>query len=193
MKMVTIRHESHKDWAAREALLDRVFGEARFLKTCEHLRAGRLPSPGLAFAAFADGTLVGTVRLWDIMAGSAGKALLLGPLAVEPEMQGRGVGAQLVRHSIHEATLSGHDAILLVGDAPYYRRFGFSASKVKRLRLPGPVDRARFQGLELEKGALLGASGLVVPCGRLVVAERAGSSGSTRASTLIPHHFSGGD
>jgi hypothetical protein len=80
-----------------------------------------------------------------------------------------------------------------VGDAPYYRRFGFSASKVKRLRLPGPVDRARFQGLELEKGALLGASGLVVPCGRLVVAERAGSSGSTRASTPIPHHFSSGD
>lgn len=176
--MVTIRHESHNDWAAREALLDRVFGESRFLKTCEQLRTGRLPSPGQAFAAFADGTLVGTVRLWDIIAGSAGKALLLGPLAVEPAMQGRGVGAQLVRHSIHEATLSGHDAILLVGDAPYYRRFGFSASKVKRLRLPGPVDRARFQGLELEKGALLGASGLVVPSGRLVVAEeeRGGAS-----------------
>jgi predicted N-acetyltransferase YhbS len=169
--MVTIGHEAHADWAAREALLDRVFGEARFVKTCEQLRRGRLPSPGLAFCAHAEGELVGTVRLWDIIAGSAGKALLLGPLAVAPEMQGRGVGSVLVRHAIHEAALSGHDAILLVGDAPYYRRFGFSTGKVKGLKLPGPVERARFQGLELEKGALTGACGLVIPCGRPVVAE----------------------
>ncbi len=88
--MVTIRHESHKDWAAREALLDRVFGETRFRKTCEALRKGRLPSPGLAFGAFAEGELVGTVRLWDIIAGSAGAALLLGPLAVEARTAGQG-------------------------------------------------------------------------------------------------------
>jgi predicted N-acetyltransferase YhbS len=171
--MVTIRHEAYTDWAAREALLDRVFGEARFLKTCEELRKGRLPSPGLAFGAYAGDELVGTLRLWDIIAGSAGKALLLGPLAVAPVVQGRGVGAGLVRHAIHEAALSGHDAILLVGDAPYYRRFGFSSAKVKSLRLPGPVLRSRFQGLELEKGALAGASGLVVPCGRLVMPDAA--------------------
>jgi len=171
--MITIRHEAHTDWAAREALLDRVFGEMRFLKTCEQLRRGRLPSPGLAFGAYDDGELVGTLRLWDIVAGSAGSALLLGPLAVAPEMQGRGVGSALVRHAIHEAALSGHDAILLVGDAPYYRRFGFSSGRVKGLRLPGPVLRSRFQGLELEKGALAGASGLVVPAGRLVMPETA--------------------
>ena len=166
--MVTIRHETHKDWAAREALLDRVFGEARFLKTCEALRKGRLPAPGLAFGTFDGGELVGTVRLWDINAGSAGAALLLGPLAVKPELQGRGIGADLVRHAIHEATLSGHSAIVLVGDAPYYRRFGFSAGKVKGLILPGPVEKTRFQGLELEKGALAGARGLVIPSGRRV-------------------------
>jgi predicted N-acetyltransferase YhbS len=167
--MVTIKHEAHADWAAREALLDRVFGEARLLKTCEQLRKGRLPSPGLSFSAHADAKLVGTVRLWDIVAGSTGKALLLGPLAVAPEVRGRGVGSALVRHAIHEAALSGHEAILLVGDAPYYRRFGFSAAKVKSLRLPGPVERARFQGLELEKNALAGAQGLVLPNGRLAV------------------------
>ena len=166
--MVTIRHESHKDWAAREALLDRVFGEARFLKTCEALRQGRLPSPGLAFGAFAEDELIGTVRLWDIVAGSAGPALLLGPLAVKPELQGRGIGAELVRHAVHEATLSGASAILLVGDGPFYRRFGFSAAKVKGLIMPGPVEKARFQGLELEKGVLAGAKGLVCPSGRLV-------------------------
>jgi predicted N-acetyltransferase YhbS len=172
--MVTIRHESHKDCAAREALLDRVLGEARFLKTCEALRTGRLPSPGLAFGAYQKGELVGTVRLWDIVAGSAGAALLLGPLAVRPELQGRGIGADLVRHAVHEATLSGHSAILLVGDAPYYRRFGFSAVMVRGLIMPGPVEKTRFQGLELEKGALAGARGLVIPSGRLVAPHAEG-------------------
>jgi predicted N-acetyltransferase YhbS len=171
--MATIRHEALNDWTAREALLERIFGEARFRKTCEQLRRGRLPSPGLAFGAYDGDELVGTLRLWDIMAGSAGKALLLGPLAVAPELQGRGVGSALVRHAIHEAALSGHGAILLVGDAPYYRRFGFSSAKVKGLCLPGPVVRSRFQGLELEKGALAGASGLVIPAGRLMMPEAA--------------------
>jgi predicted N-acetyltransferase YhbS len=171
--MGTIRHEAHSDWAAREVLLDRTFGEARFRKTCEQLRRGRSPSPGLAFGAYDGDELIGTLRLWDVLAGSAGKALLLGPLAVAPELQGRGIGSALVRHAIHEAALSGHRAILLVGDAPYYRRFGFSSAKVKGLHLPGPVARSRFQGLELEKGALAGAAGLVMPAGRQEMPQEA--------------------
>jgi predicted N-acetyltransferase YhbS len=184
-KMVAIRHESHADWAAREVLLDRVFGEARFIKTCEELRRERLPSPGLAFGAYQGERLIGTLRLWDIIAGSAGEALLLGPLAVAPEAQGSGIGSDLVRHAIHEAALSGHRAILLVGDAPFYRRFGFSAFKVRGLKLPGPVERARFQGLELEKGALAKSSGLVVPNGRLTT-DRPNASTYHRA-TLGSH------
>jgi predicted N-acetyltransferase YhbS len=184
--MVTIRHETDADRGLRERLLDRVFGEARLLKTCEQLRRNRLPSPGLVFGAYARGELIGTVRLWDIVAGSAGNALLLGPLAVAPEMQGKGIGSKLVRHAIQEAALSGHDAILLVGDGPYYRRFGFSASKVKGLKLPGPVERARFQGLELAKTALAGASGLVVPCGRLVVPGDEGKSSRVGGSQDLP-------
>lgn len=159
--MVTIRHERAGDGAAREKLLDRVFGEARFLKTCERLRKDRLPAEGLAFAAYHGRKLVGTVRLWTVMAGSAGPALLLGPLAVAPEMRGRGIGAELLRHAIAEASLHGHGAILLVGDEPYYRRFGFSPRAVKGLTLPGPVDRRRFLGLELDEDALKGARGTV--------------------------------
>ena len=183
--MVTIKHESHKDWAAREALLDRVFGAARFLKTCEALRKGRLPSPGLSFGAFAEAELVGTVRLWDIVAGTAGPALLLGPLAVKPELQGRGIGAELVRHAVHEATLSGHSAILLVGDGPYYRRFGFSSNKAKGLLMPGPVEKARFQALELEKGALAGAKGPVYASGRVVAADEAPVTGMAGVQASI--------
>ncbi len=166
--MAVIGHETAADAVAREQLLDRVFGEARFLKTCEALRRGRMPSPGLSFAARNKSRLVGTVRMWDVSAGSGGPAVLLGPLAVVPEMQGRGIGSMLMRHAIHEAALSGHRAILLVGDGSFYRRFGFSAAATAALELPGPVERERFQGLELQPGALTFAHGLVVATGTAI-------------------------
>lgn len=165
--MIQIRTETAADMPARERLLDRAFGKTRRRKTSERLREGRLPSEGLAFSAVdAKGKLVGTIRLWDVVAGSAGPALLLGPLAVDCKHQGKGIGAALMRHALAEARAMGHAAIILVGDAPYYARFGFSGSLMADLHLPGPVDRARFLGIELIPGALDGAEGLVAGCGR---------------------------
>ena len=171
--MIQIRTETVAEVAARERLLDRAFGKARRRKTSERLREGRLTAEGLAFTALdAKGKLIGTIRLWDVVAGSAGAALLLGPLAVDCKHQGRGIGAALMRHAIAEATRLGHGAIILVGDAPYYARFGFSGAPVADLHLPGPVERQRFLGLELTPGALDGAEGLVAGCGRLAPAAR---------------------
>ncbi len=171
--MITIRAEISSDFAAREALLNRAFGVKRFRKTSEKLRAGRLPAESLAFSAVdAKGKLVGTIRLWDIIAGSAGPALLLGPLAVDCKAQGKGLGAALMNHALAEAKRLGHEAVLLVGDAPYYARFGFSTEHTQSLHLPGPVERARFLGLELEPEALDGAEGLVAASGRMVEADR---------------------
>jgi predicted N-acetyltransferase YhbS len=171
--MTMIRTETAADVAARERLLDRAFGKQRRRKTSERIREGRLPSAGLAFTAVdAKGRLVGTIRLWDVVAGSAGRALLLGPLAVDCRHQGRGIGAALMRHAMAEAKRLGHAAIILVGDAPYYTRFGFTGALVADLHLPGPVDRARFLGIELIPGALDGAEGLVAGCGRREAAER---------------------
>lgn len=165
--MVTIRSETAADIAPRERLLDRAFGKTRRRKTSERLREGRLPAEGLAFAAVdGKGKLIGTLRLWDVIAGSAGHALLLGPLCVDCKAQGQGTGAALMRHAMAEAKALGHGSIILVGDAPYYTRFGFSHGPVADLHLPGPVDRARFLGLELIPGALDGAEGLVTGCGR---------------------------
>ena len=165
--MIQIRTETAADIAARERLLDRAFGKQRRRKTSERIREGRLPSQGLAFTAVDEkGRLVGTLRLWDVVAGSAGPALLLGPLAVDCRHQGKGIGAALMRHAMAEATARGHAAIILVGDAPYYARFGFSGAPMADLHLPGPVDRARFLGIELIPGALDGAEGLVAGCGR---------------------------
>jgi predicted N-acetyltransferase YhbS len=159
--MVTIRHERSTDAAAREALLDRAYGDARFEKPSERLRAGRLPADGLAFAAIENGRLVGTVRLWHVAAGPGRPALLLGPLAVAPEHQGRGIGASLMRRALREARRLGHRALLLVGDAAYYSRFGFSAEKTGALRLPGPYQPERLLALELRPGGLDGANGPV--------------------------------
>ncbi len=95
-----------------------------------------------------------------------GTALLLGPLAVEPSLKSGGVGSALMRHAIAEARRLGHRAILLVGDAPYYARFGFSAEKTGALAMPGPYEQHRFLALELAEGALDGASGVLKAAGR---------------------------
>lgn len=171
--MVMIRHEIASDIPAREHLLDRAFGKARRRKTSERLREGRLASEDLAFTAVDEtGKLLGTIRLWDVLAGSAGEALLLGPLAVDCGAQCKGIGSALMRHAIAEAKMLGHRAIILVGDAPFYARFGFSGGFVADLHLPGPVERERFLGLELMPGALDGAEGLVAGCGRLEAPAR---------------------
>ena len=81
------------DVSAREALLDRAFGDARFAKTAERLREGRLPAEGLSFVAEQTISVVGTVRLWHVTAGPARPALLLGPLAVDDAWRGLGIGA----------------------------------------------------------------------------------------------------
>lgn len=157
-----IREETTLDALAREALLDEAMGPERRLKTSERLREGNRPAPGLALAARgSDGDLIGTLRLWPIFAGGDRPALLLGPLAVAERARSMGVGGGLMREALKRAADSGHRAVLLVGDAPYYARFGFKQAYTRRLTLPGPVSRDRFLGCELIPGALAGAHGLV--------------------------------
>jgi predicted N-acetyltransferase YhbS len=165
--MVTIREEKHGDAAAREALLDEGYGPDRFTKTSERLREGRLPAAGLSLVAVHYGRLVGTVRLWHVSAGAGRAALLLGPLAVHPRHRNRGIGGTLMRRAIARARLAGHDAILLVGDAAYYGRFGFTAASTGELWMPGRFQRERLLALELRPRALGGARGLIAATGQL--------------------------
>jgi predicted N-acetyltransferase YhbS len=169
--MLRVLDETHVDVDAREALLDARFGDARFAKTCERLREGRLPASGLSLVAKDRGRLVGTLRFWHIAAGPSRAALLLGPLAVAESHEGRGVGGGLMKVGLAKARALGHVAVVLVGDAPYYERFGFSAEKVASLWLPGPYETNRFLGLELADGALAGAIGLVQPTGERIVRD----------------------
>jgi predicted N-acetyltransferase YhbS len=115
------------------------------------------------------------VRLWDVVAGEGGHAaVLLGPLAVAPSEKGRGIGAALMDHAIGEAARLGHRAIILVGDAPYYSRFGFSAEKTGMLAMPGPFEPHRLLAIELKTGALDGARGVLRPAGRRCDAPKPG-------------------
>jgi predicted N-acetyltransferase YhbS len=167
-----IDRENPGDVLARERLLDVAMGPNRRKKSSEAIRAGRLPAEGLALVARDEtGHVIGTVRLWDIQAGvgpngRAVPALLLGPLAVDAAHEGKGIGAALMRAAILEARHRDHGAILLVGDAPYYERFGFAADKASTLVMPGPFERNRFLGLELKENWLAGAAGVIVPTGR---------------------------
>ena len=173
LSMTYIDTEKLFDVAARERLLDACFGPNRRAKTCEMLRAGRLPAAGLAFVARADDRVVATLRFWHLNAGGK-PALMLGPIAVDPLFRSLGLGGSLIRHGLAQAREIGHEAVILVGDAPYYQRFGFSRAPTQKLLMPGPVDPARFLALELAAGALEGAHGLVQPTGAipLVPAQR---------------------
>jgi predicted N-acetyltransferase YhbS len=179
-----LRAERAGDVAAREALLDICFGANRHARTCQRLRDGRLPAEGLALTAARHGRLVGTLRLWHVTAGDR-PALLLGPLAVDPACRKFGIGAALMEAAIAAARARGHGAIVLLGDAPYYARFGFAAAPAERLVLPGPFDRDRLLGLELSVGALAGATGMIRPSGGKALSRPFGGRPLPRRKT--PH------
>jgi len=164
--MIQIRHERVSDIGAREALLDQAFGDTRYRKSSERLREDRLPAEGLAFIAADGKQVVGTARLWNVGCGNDTRALLLGPVAVSEDRRGQGIGADLVRRGVREAKRLGYGAVILVGDAPYYGRFGFTAAKTGALWMPGPFERHRLLAVELVPGALDGARGMISPTGR---------------------------
>ena len=179
-----IRGERTSDVVARDALLDACFGENRHTRTCQRLRDGRAPAEGLALSAMREGRLVGTLRLWHVSAGGVA-ALVLGPLAVDPTCRKLGVGAALMKHALAAAKARGHGAVILLGDASYYARFGFSGRKTGELSLPGPFERDRLLGLELREGALDGAWGMIAPTGAL--ASKTAAPRTKRALRPVPH------
>ncbi len=179
-----IRAERASDVIARETLLDACFGANRQLRTCQRLRDGRAPAEGLALSVVREGRLVGTVRLWHVSAGGT-RALVLGPLAVDPMCRKLGIGAALMDHALEAAKTRGHGAVVLLGDALYYARFGFSALKTGELSLPGPFERDRLLGLELREGALDGASGTIVPTGASLLKVKA--TRAKKALQPVPH------
>jgi len=155
-----IRQEQAADGARIEALNADAFGPGRFAKSAYRLREGVDPLAELSFVAVEDGTLRGSVRFWPISVGGH-EELLLGPLAVQGDQRGRGIGIALMQAGIAAAKEGPWRGILLVGDEPYYAKVGFSRLPPGRVKFPGPVDQNRILGLSLKGGEMLTLSGQV--------------------------------
>ena len=153
------RLEQPDDIDAIEILHAHAFGPGRFTRTAFRMREGVSHDPALSFVATALGRLVGSVRLTGIRIGDA-PALLLGPLAVEPDYKKRSIGKTLVARSLAAATDNGHRLVMLVGDHPYYGPLGFDRVPFGKIQLPGPVDPARLLLAELVPGAAQSATGM---------------------------------
>lgn len=166
-----------QDESLIEPLLDLTFGPERHSRTTYRLRDGVDALTDLSFVAIdPESKLLASLRFWPIRVGPA-PAILLGPLAVDPVLQGRGIGRSLVRHALAEARRLDHRICFVVGDPAYYEPFGFRSAVAAGLVLPGPVEPARFQVLELSPGALEGVSGVLAP----VPAEAAPAKGQGAA------------
>ncbi len=159
---LVIRPEHPDDGPAIERLHARAFGPGRFARTAYRLREGVAPLSDLCLTALVGTYLVGSVRIGPAEA-EGGALLVLGPLTVDPSFSDRGIGSALMRASLEAARAAGHGLVVLVGDAPYYRRFGFEPVPPGRLVLPGPVDPRRFLWLELSEGMKTARSGAIRP------------------------------
>jgi len=155
--------ESRYDWYEVEYLLDTCFAPGRTALSSYRLRDGIPPLAGLSLVARDEYDVLGaSIRYWPIRIGTAGHAaLLLGPIAVHPTRQGEGLGALLILESLTRAESLGWSRVILVGDAPYYKRFGFSREVAVNLDYPPPTNPDRLLGQELVPGAFDGVSGMV--------------------------------
>ena len=159
---ITILPETANDAQAIERLHERTFGPGRFVLSAYRLREHVDHLRDLSYTAHIGTLLVGSVRQLPVCIGET-KALLLGPLTVEPPFRGRGVGNALLRRALDDARARGHRLVLLIGDEEYYSRVGFKRVPKGRATMPGPVDYNRLLIAELVDGAFEGVSGAIRP------------------------------
>jgi len=157
---LTILSEAKDDAEAIERLHERTFGPGRYAKTAYRLREQVSHRLDLSFTARIGTLLVGSVRLSPVRIGES-KALLLGPLTVEPAFRERGVGQALIARALKDAAAKGERLVILVGDEPYYGKSGLRRVPRDRVVMPGPVDPERLLVAELVPGAFDGVSGRV--------------------------------
>lgn len=155
--MYHLTNETPDDWWEVEALYDLCFAPGREALSSYRLRDGIPPESGLSHVARdRDGILAGAIRYWPVRVGGH-PALLLGPVAVHPTRQGEGLGRQLIETSLEAARPLGWARVMLVGDAPYYGRFGFT--RLDGVIMPPPTNPARVLGRAVEPGAWDGITG----------------------------------
>ena len=158
----TIMQETAADAGPIERLHERTFGPGRYARTAYRIREAIAHRLDLSFTARIGTLLVGSVQLAPIRIGDT-RALLLGPLTVEPAFRERGIGYALIERALAEAKAKGHRLMVLVGDEPYYGKAGFRPIAKGSVSMPGPVDPARLLVCELVAGAFDGVTGAIRP------------------------------
>ncbi len=153
-----LHQETPADWWEVEALYDLCFAPGREALSSYRLRDSVAPVADLCLILRDENGLAAAIRYWPVQIGLV-DVLLLGPIAVHPVHQGEGLGGWLMRESLRRAQALGWDRVLLVGDAPYYSRFGFV--RLEGVVMPPPTNPARVLGLELTPGAWAGITGAV--------------------------------
>lgn len=161
--MYTLSPETDADTPEVEALLDLCFAPGRTALSSYRLREGVAPVRELCLTLRTggegdEGVLLAAIRYWPVRVAGQ-RVLLLGPVAVHPTAQGEGLGGLLMRESLSRAAAMGWQRVMLVGDLPYYRRFGFS--RLDGVEMPPPTNPDRVLGLELEPGAWVDLRGAV--------------------------------
>lgn len=139
----------------------RVFGPGRFARSAYRLREGTAPVSRFCRGAFRGDEIIAALRMTEVTVGGKGDVLLLGPLAVDQRYAGQGHGRRLVADALESARGDGKQLVVLVGDMPYYGRFGFVVVPPGQIVFPGPVNPARVLAAELVPGALAGYRGLI--------------------------------
>jgi predicted N-acetyltransferase YhbS len=152
--IVTTRPAAAADMAEILCLNARVFGPGRFARTAYRIREGTPDLSEFCRVAVMGERIIASIRMTDIVIGGRGGALLLGPLAVDPAFANRGYGRRLIAESIEAGAAADREIVVLVGDMPYYGRFGFMPVPAGSIVLPGPVNPARLLALELKPDAL---------------------------------------
>jgi len=161
---VTTRAAVRSDLSAISDLSARVFGPGRFVRTAYRVREGTPDISDFCRVALAGDRIIAAIRMTEIAIGGRSGALMLGPLAVDPEFANLGYGRRLIAESIEAARSAGRELVLLVGDMPYYGRLGFIPVPAGQVILPGPVNPDRLLANELIPGAVTRFRGHVVGC-----------------------------
>lgn len=155
--------ERPEDTDEVEMLLDIAFAPGRTALSSYQLREGVDPIRALSRIVRDEfDAVVAAIRYWPVRIGDAGDpALLLGPVAVHPTRQGEGLGGLLITDTLERAAELGWMRVILVGDAPYYARFGFNRGLTLALDFPKPVNMERLLAKELVEGSMSKVSGMV--------------------------------
>jgi predicted N-acetyltransferase YhbS len=162
MSSIITRSATGQDLAAIAELQARVFGPGRFARTAYRVREGKGLLSRFCRVADRNGRLIASLRITGVTIGGTPGAVLLGPVAVDPEFRGQGYGRQLVAEALDDLKSGGVALVVLVGDESYYGRFGFKPVPHKSIQFPGPVNPLRVLAAELVPGALANYQGLVV-------------------------------